>query len=142
MPRRPKQQPEGEPPQQKKKVLIVEDSVDFSNLLKFIVEDDGFEGVQFPVYQEDILSVAKSIAPAVILMDLALRRKGGMEYISDLKSDPETKEIPIIIISGRDLSAKDVLEFKMKGVEYLRKGRVEMDEIKNTIRKCAQGAVK
>jgi DNA-binding response OmpR family regulator len=75
-------------------------------------------------------------------MDLALRRKGGMEYISDLKADPETKEIPIIIISGRDLSAKDVLEFKMKGVEYLRKGRVEMDEIKNTIRKCAQGAVK
>jgi DNA-binding response OmpR family regulator len=142
MPRRPKQQPEGEPPQQKKKVLIVEDSVDFSNLLKFIVEDDGFEGVQFPVYQEDIISVAKNVAPAVILMDLALRRKGGMEYISDLKADPETKEIPIIIISGRDLSAKDVLEFKMKGVEYLRKGRVEMDEIKNTIRKCAQGAVK
>jgi hypothetical protein len=30
----------------------------------------------------------------------------------------------------------------MKGVEYLRKGRVEMDEIKNTIRKCAQVAVK
>jgi DNA-binding response OmpR family regulator len=142
MPRRPKQQPEGEPPQQKKKVLIVEDSVDFSNLLKFIVEDDGFEGVQFPVYQEDITSVAKNVAPAVILMDLALRRKGGMEYISDLKADPETKEIPIIIISGRDLSAKDVLEFKMKGVEYLRKGRVEMDEIKNMIRKCAQGAVK
>jgi DNA-binding response OmpR family regulator len=142
MPRRPKQQPEGEPPQQKKKVLIVEDSVDFSNLLKFIVEDDGFEGVQFPVYQEDITSVAKNVAPAVILMDLALRRKGGMEYISDLKADPETKDIPIIIISGRDLSAKDVLEFKMKGVEYLRKGRVEMDEIKNTIRKCAQGAVK
>jgi DNA-binding response OmpR family regulator len=142
MPRRPKQQPEGEPLQQKKKVLIVEDSVDFSNLLKFIVEDDGFEGVQFPVYQEDIISVAKSVAPAVILMDLALRRKGGMEYISDLKTDPETKEIPIIIISGRDLSAKDVLEFKMKGVEYLRKGRVEMDEIKNTIRKCAQGTVK
>jgi DNA-binding response OmpR family regulator len=142
MPRRPKQQPEGEPPQQKKKVLIVEDSVDFSNLLKFIVEDDGFEGVQFPVYQEDIISVAKSVAPAVILMDLALRRKGGMEYISDLKADPETKEIPIVIISGRDLSPKDVLEFKMKGVEYLRKGRVEMDEIKNTIRKCAQGALK
>lgn len=141
MPRRPRLQPEGETPQ-KKKVLIVEDSMDFSNLLKFIVEDDGYEGVQFPVYQEDIISVAKNVAPAVILMDLALRRKGGMEYISDLKSDPDTKQIPIIIISGRDLSPKDVLEFKMKGVEYLRKGRVEMDEIKNTIRKCAEGALR
>jgi hypothetical protein len=35
-----------------------------------------------------------------------------------------------------------VIEFKLKGVEYLRKGRVEMDEIKNTIRKCAGGVVR
>lgn len=138
MPRHSKRQPEGEIPG-KKKILIVEDSVDFSNLLKFIVEDEGFEGIQFPVHQEDILSVAKELNPSVILMDLALRRKGGMEYINDLKTDPVTKQIPIIIISGRDLSQKEILEFKLKGVEYLRKGRVEMDDIKKTIKKCALG---
>ena len=75
----------------KKSVLIVEDSLDFSNLLKFIVEDDGFEGIQFPVQQEDILSAVKAQHPSVILMDLALRRKGGMEYINDLKNDNENE---------------------------------------------------
>ncbi|MBP1691040.1 MAG: phoB [Bacteroidetes bacterium] len=124
---------------QKKTVLIVEDSVDFSNLLKFIVEDDGYEGVQFPVQQEDILSAVKEHRPSVILMDLALRRKGGIEYINDLKGDEETKDIPIIIITGRDLGQKDILDLQMKGVKYLRKGRVEMHEIRREIRSAVTG---
>jgi DNA-binding response OmpR family regulator len=139
MPRQAKREPDEGP---RKTVLIVEDSTDFSNLLKFIVEDEGFEGIQFPVYQDDILTTAKEMKPSLVLMDLALRRKGGMEYINDLKTDPETKDIPILIISGRDLSSKEVMEFRLKGVEYLRKGRVEMDEIKKTIKRCALGEPK
>jgi len=122
---------------EKKCILIVEDSVDFSNLLKFVVEDDGFEGLQFPVDQSDIVSWAKEHKPAVILVDLALRRKAGMEYIEDLKADPETKAIPIIIITGRDLGLKEVVDLQMRGIKYLRKGRVELDEIKNEIRNSA-----
>jgi DNA-binding response OmpR family regulator len=122
---------------EKKCILIVEDSVDFSNLLKFVVEDDGFEGLQFPVDQQDIVSWAKEHKPAVILVDLALRRKAGMEYIEDLKADPETKAIPIIIITGRDLGLKEVVDLQMRGIKYLRKGRVELDEIKNEIRNSA-----
>jgi DNA-binding response OmpR family regulator len=118
----------------KKCILIVEDSIDFSNLLKFIVEDDGFDGIQFPVDQADVVSWAKEHKPAVILVDLALRRKAGMEYIEDLKADPETKGIPIIIITGRDLGLKEVVDLQMRGIKYLRKGRVELDDIKNEIR--------
>jgi DNA-binding response OmpR family regulator len=122
---------------EKKCILIVEDSVDFSNLLKFIVEDEGFEGLQFPVDQADVVSWAKDHNPAVILVDLALRRKAGMDYIEELKADDETKTIPIIIITGRDLGAKEVIDLKMRGIKYLRKGRVELDDIKNEIRSSA-----
>lgn len=115
--------------------MIVEDSVDFSNLLKFIVEDEGYPGIQFPVTEEDIVSWAKNHKPAVILMDLALRRKGGFDYINDLQNDPATKKIPIIIITGRDLTQKEILDLQVKGVKYLRKGRVEVQEIKDEIRK-------
>ena len=117
----------------KKSVLIVEDSVDFSNLLKFLVEDLGFEGIQFPVTGDDIVSWVKQHKPSAVLMDLALRRKEGMEYIEDLKSDPATKRIPIIIISGRELGQKEVIELELRGVKYLRKGRVEMDDIKREL---------
>jgi len=119
-------------------ILIVEDSVDFSNLLKFIIEDDGFEGVQFPIDGEDVVGWAKEHKPATILMDLALRRKGGMEFLEELKADPETKNIPIMIITGRELPTKEILELQMRGVKYLRKGRVEMEELKKEIRDSAR----
>jgi DNA-binding response OmpR family regulator len=122
---------------QKKCILIVEDSVDFSNLLKFIVEDEGFEGLQFPLDREDIVTWARDHKPAVVLVDLALRRKAGMEYIEELKANAETKNIPIIIITGRDLGLKEVVDLQMRGIKYLRKGRVELDDIKNEIRNSA-----
>ena len=122
--------------EERKTVLIVEDSLDFSNLLKFLVEDDGCEGVQFPVHSDDIVGWAKEHRAAVILMDLALGRKGGGEFIDKLKADPETAQVPIIIISGRDLPYKDIMEFQSRGIRYLRKGRVEIDEIRDTIREA------
>ncbi len=122
----------------RKPIIIVEDSKDFSDLMKFIVEDMGFEGIQFPVESEDIVGWAKKHKPVTVLMDLALRRKSGMDFIDDLKSDRATKNIPIIVITGRELGSKEVLALEIRDVKYLRKGRVEMEEIKNEIRRSAQ----
>ena len=133
MPREPKNNEE------KKAILIVEDSLDFSNLLKFIIEDMGFVGVQAPVDVEDIVTLARDSNPVTILMDLALRRRGGIQFIEELKADPETKDIPIIILTGRELASKEVFEMQRRGVKYLRKGRVEMEEIKKEILDSAGG---
>ncbi len=121
------------------RVLIVEDSKDFADLLKFVLEDDGFVGVQFPVEGADIVSWAKLHKPAVILMDLALRHKNGREYIDELKADPASRKIPIIVVTGRDLSHREVLELRMMDIKYLRKGRVEMDEIRSEVMSSAGG---
>ena len=131
--------PKTPPAPERRTILIVEDSTDFSNLLKFIVEDDGFTGVQFPLNSDDVVGWAKQHQASAILMDLALGRKGGMEFIEKLKADPDTASTPIIVISGRDLPVKEVMQFQAKGIRYLRKGRVEMDEIRETIRDAATG---
>jgi len=124
-------------PEEKQSVLIVEDSEDFSNLMKFVLEDMGYAGVQFPVDEDDVIKWATEHKPIVILMDLALRRKTGMEFIDELKGDAATRNIPIIIITGRDLSSKEILALQMKDVKYLRKGRIEMHEIKQAITEAA-----
>ena len=121
-------------------ILIVEDSTDFSNLLKFIVEEDGFSGVQFPLNSDDVVGWAKQHRVVAILMDLALGRKGGMEFIERLREDPDTSSIPIVVISGRDLPMKEVMQFQSQGIRYLRKGRVEMDEIREAIKSAAGNA--
>jgi len=127
-------------PGEKQTVMIVEDSEDFSNLMKFVIEDMGYAGVQFPVDEEDIIGWATEHKPIVILMDLALRRKGGMEFIEELKGYAATRNIPIVVITGRDLSSKEILTLQMKDVRYLRKGRIEMHEIKQAITEAATQA--
>jgi CheY-like chemotaxis protein len=126
-------------PPEKKTILIVEDSADFSELMKYVIEDMGYTGVQFPVDEEDIVGWAEKHKPAVILMDLALRRKGGMQFIEELKAEGSTKNIPIVIITGRELGMKEVLALQLRGVRYLRKGRIEMSEIRQTIQEAASG---
>jgi DNA-binding response OmpR family regulator len=115
-------------------VLIIEDSIDFSNLLKFVIEDEGLEGIQFPVHEQDVVSWAKEHKPILILTDLALRRKDGLDFIRDLKADPATKKIPVAIISGKELGHREVIELQAQGVKYFRKGRADMNEIREEIR--------
>jgi two-component system, OmpR family, alkaline phosphatase synthesis response regulator PhoP len=118
-----------------KSVLIVEDNEDFCNLLKFIVEDDGYEGLQFPIDRGNIVEWAKSHDVVAVLMDLTLRRKPGIEYIEELKADKETKHIPILIITGRELSQREVVAFQLRDISYLRKGRMELDDIRAELKR-------
>ncbi|HEX9007308.1 MAG TPA: response regulator [Bacteroidota bacterium] len=120
-----------------KNILIVEDSPDFASLLKFIVEDDGYEGVIFPLDTANIVEWVRERKPAAVLMDLTLRRKSGMDYIEELKGDHDTKHTPILIITGRDLAQREVVALQLRDISYIRKGRVELDEIRTLIRKVA-----
>jgi len=117
----------------KKTVLIVEDSPGFSELMKYVVEDEGFKGVLFPL-EENFLHWVEKEKPSAIIMDLALNRLSGFDLIHQLKDHKKFKTIPVIVITGRDLDVKDITELKMHDIPYLRKGRVDMHEIHQTIR--------
>ncbi|MBI4547395.1 MAG: response regulator [Ignavibacteriae bacterium] len=117
----------------KKTVLIVEDSPGFSELMKYVVEDEGFKGVLFPL-EENFLHWVEKEKPSAIIMDLALNRLSGFDFIRQLKEHKKFKTIPVIVITGRDLDVKDITELKMHDIPYLRKGRVDMHEIHQTIR--------
>ena len=117
----------------KKTVLIVEDSPGFSELMKFVVEDEGFRGVLFPL-EENFLQWVDKEKPSTIIMDLALNRLSGFDLIRELKEHFRHKNIPVIVITGRDLGVKDITELKMHQIPYLRKGRVDMHEIHQAIR--------
>ncbi len=117
----------------KKTVLIVEDSPGFSELMKYVVEDEGFKGTVFPL-EENFISWVDKEKPSAIIMDLALNRLSGFDLIHEIKANAKHKNIPIIVITGRDLDIKDITELKMHGIPYLRKGRVDMHEIHQAIR--------
>jgi two-component system, sensor histidine kinase and response regulator len=117
----------------KKTVLIVEDSPGFSELMKFVVEDEGYRGVIFPL-EEEFMGWVEKKKPNAIIMDLALNRLNGFDLIHEIKQHPKHKKIPIIVITGRDLNVKDIAELKLHEIQYPRKGRVDMHEIHQVIK--------
>lgn len=101
--------------------------------MKYVVEDEGFKGTVFPL-EENFIHWVEKEKPSAIIMDLALNRLSGFDLIHEIKANAKHKNIPIIVITGRDLDIKDITELKMHGIPYLRKGRVDMHEIHQAIR--------
>jgi len=82
----------------KPKVLIVDDEKDQVELLCLQLED---EYLPIPAYTgKEAIELVKAELPDLILLDLMLPESDGYEICSILKSEPDYRFIPIIIISG------------------------------------------
>jgi two-component system, cell cycle response regulator DivK len=81
------------------KLLIVEDNPDMRELLGFIVKRMGYIPVLASHGKE---GVEKAIAekPKLILMDMMMPVMDGWEATRTLRSNPETKEIPILAVTA------------------------------------------
>lgn len=99
------------------KILLVEDDSDIQKLVRLSLK---FRGVQEVVVAEDgekCLSVVAEVQPDVILLDVMLPKMNGYEICRRLKSNPKTKNIPVIFLSARamDIEVKKGLRLGARG---------------------------
>lgn len=82
----------------KKKVLIVDDEVDFANLLRIRLENTGY--IVIAAHSgEDAIALAEKDKPNLILLDIMMPGIDGYETLKRLKENSNTKDIPVIMIS-------------------------------------------
>jgi DNA-binding response OmpR family regulator len=81
-----------------KKVLIIEDYPATSKMIAEILEMEGITTLIEPDGRAGLELAAKE-KPDLLLLDIMLPTMSGLEICSKLKSDPETKNIPIIMVS-------------------------------------------
>ena len=101
-------------------VLVVDDSATIREIVA-----DALKGVGFVVHQagdgEDGLNKAKSLKPNVIILDLTMPKRDGLDVATDLRADPATAQIKIIMLTTRD-SEFDMMVGKELGADkYLPK---------------------
>jgi GAF domain-containing protein/PleD family two-component response regulator len=82
-----------------KTVLVVEAERKFSNLLAFYLRQEGYVPMQHYT-GADVLERAVELKPAFITLDLMLPDRDGWEVIGDLKSNPRTDTIPVLVVSS------------------------------------------
>ncbi|NTV63306.1 MAG: response regulator, partial [Oscillochloris sp.] len=85
--------------------LIIDDSESATDQLARYLEALHIEAVVFP-RGADALEQAIQLQPRVIFLDLLLPSKSGWEILRQLKADPRTRDIPVIIVSVVDERAK------------------------------------
>ncbi len=80
-------------------VLVVEDDRAVSSLLIDLLQDRGYNAV--PAFDgRSALSLARRLKPHLITLDLALPHLDGPGVLERLKRDPDTRDIPVVVISA------------------------------------------
>jgi len=82
-------------------VLIVEDDPRFASILLALARDSGFKGV-VTAEGASVPSLARRFAPEAILLDVGLPDMDGLALLDLLKRTPETRHIPVQVISADD----------------------------------------
>jgi CheY-like chemotaxis protein len=86
-------------PRVERSALVVDDDMFVVSALAELLEDEGFD-VHTATNGFSALRHAVEQRPAVILLDLALPERSGGELLQDLRADPMTRDLAIVVVSG------------------------------------------
>lgn len=81
------------------KVLVVDDELDMRTFVSTLLETNGYKPIA-AVNGEEGLEVAKKERPALIILDVMMPKESGINMYRALKTDPELKAIPVIMLSA------------------------------------------
>lgn len=118
------------------KIVIVDDSTDLLDVLKFFLQEKGHE-VETTTNEKGLISLIKSFSPDLIILDIYLRGEDGREICRQLRKFEETKYLCILLFSA---SSKALIDYKEYGADgFLEKpfGLAEvLDKIEAALETC------
>lgn len=92
-----------------KKILIADDEPDALKFLEKGLKRNKYSVVATPSGNE-VIALARAEKPDLLLLDIAMPGMDGYTLAENLKCDEELKSIPIIFITGKELTPKAVEE--------------------------------
>ena len=111
-----------------KKILIIEDESALQKTLGEILSQQGYE-VLSALNGEIGLKLAQSKKPDLILLDLILPKIHGFDVLKKIKDNPETKEIPVIVLTNLE-SIEDIKKaIELGATTYLVKANYSLEEL-------------
>jgi DNA-binding response OmpR family regulator len=116
-----------------KKILIIEDDNFIADLYERELTNDGFEvAVAVDGLQGEVK--AKEINPDLILLDIMLPHRNGLELLKALKENPVTQGLKVLVLSnlGQEEAIKKALDLGAEG--YLIKSSYTPKEVLNEIK--------
>ena len=121
-------------------IYCVEDEKNIRELIVYTLEATGFSAVGMEDGKARFKSLKKEL-PELILLDIMLPGENGYEILKKLKSEPETKNIPVILVTAREAEFDKVRGLDGGADDYVTKpfGMMELvARVKAVLRRCAR----
>jgi DNA-binding response OmpR family regulator len=82
------------------RALIVEDDHHFRELLAQLFQEEGY-AVETADSILGVPGLIESWRPSVVLLDLGLPYRSGASLLADLRADPRTKDVPVVVVTAQ-----------------------------------------
>lgn len=101
-------------------IYIVEDDPGIRKLLSVALEGNGYETKSFED-GENVAAEAKKDKPELMLLDIMIPKKDGLEILSEIRGDSSTSSIPVIMVTAKDSEYDKVIGFEKGADDYISK---------------------
>ncbi|MDG1061779.1 MAG: response regulator transcription factor [SAR86 cluster bacterium] len=102
------------------RVLVIEDEPDIRKTIDYNLSKESFEVIQAASIEEGEKALASNKID-VIILDLMLPDGSGLTLCRDIKSEPNTKNIPVIILTAKTEEVDRVVGFELGADDYVTK---------------------
>ena len=119
-------------------ILVVDDEIDILELLRYNLSREGHQ-VLTAVSGEQAIKIVETHPPDAIVLDLMLPGVDGLDLCRRLKSNAETVNIPIIMLTAKDAEADVVTGLELGADDYITKPfspRVVLARLKAVLRRA------
>jgi DNA-binding response OmpR family regulator len=103
-----------------KRIVIVEDEQDMAELVAMRLKRENYD-VDVALNGRDGLAKVRADATDLVILDLMLPKMSGTEVCRQLRSDPQTAQIPIIMLTAKSEESDIVLGLHMGADDYVTK---------------------
>jgi len=104
----------------KESILVVEDEDDIRELLRYNLAKEGYRVIGAASGEEALRAVRGSL-PDLVLLDLMLPGMDGLEVCRSLKQDPQTRNLPIVMLTAKGEEADIVAGLELGADDYVTK---------------------
>jgi len=101
-------------------VLLVDDERDLLSVLDFNLRAAGFETILATTGEQALLHLRRRV-PDLVLLDLMLPDLPGTEVCRQIKADPRTKHVPVVMLTARGEEVDRVVGFELGADDYVTK---------------------
>jgi len=116
-------------------VLLIEDDVETREIMGHTLEKNGWKVSEASNGQE-ALDMMADVQPRLILLDLMMPVMDGFGFLAEMRTNPEWQDIPVIVITAKDLTAEDRDRLSGCVEEVLEKNAYSREQLLKQIREA------